>query len=37
MCQRKLIQELLSYLSENKDHIWTDTFINVMRYIKETR
>jgi sialate O-acetylesterase len=30
-------QELLTYLDENKSTIWTDTFLNVMRYIKETR
>lgn len=30
-------QELLSYLHANKDEIWTDTFINIMKYIKENR
>jgi sialate O-acetylesterase len=29
--------ELLSYLSENKNEIWTATFIDVMRYIREHR
>ena len=30
-------RELLTYLSENKNDIWTDTFINVMRYVKDKR
>jgi sialate O-acetylesterase len=30
-------QELLSYLHSNKDELWTDTFINIMKYIKENR
>ena len=29
--------ELLAYLSANDTEIWTDTFLNVMRYIKENR
>ena len=29
--------ELLAYLHSNKDEIWTDTFINIMKYIKENR
>ena len=30
-------QELLAYLKSNEDVIWTDTFMNVMKYIKNTR
>jgi len=30
----KAHQELLSYLSDSKGKVWTDTFINVMKYIK---
>ena len=30
-------EELLSYLEKNKDVIWTDTFINVMKWVKEHR
>lgn len=30
-------QELLSYLAENRDLIWTDTFLNVMKYVKGKR
>ncbi|MBK8503055.1 MAG: polysaccharide deacetylase family protein [Saprospiraceae bacterium] len=33
----KAHRELLTYLAENKNQIWTDTFINVMRYVKEVR
>lgn len=29
--------ELLKFLISNKDEIWTDTFINVMKYIKNNR
>jgi len=28
-------QELLEYLNINRDKIWTDTFMNVMRYVKK--
>lgn len=28
-------QELLKYLSDNKDIYWTDTFVNIMKYVKE--
>jgi sialate O-acetylesterase len=30
-------RELLAYLKSNSDVIWTDTFMNVMKYIKSTR
>jgi sialate O-acetylesterase len=30
-------RELLEYLHANKDELWIDTFINVMKYIKENR
>jgi peptidoglycan hydrolase-like amidase len=30
-------RELLAYLKSNEDVIWTDTFMNVMKYIKTTR
>lgn len=30
-------EELLKYLSENQDIYWTDTFINIMKYVKEVR
>ena len=30
-------KELLEYLHSNEDEIWTDTFINIMKYIKENR
>jgi sialate O-acetylesterase len=30
-------KELLAYLKSNEDVIWTDTFMNVMKYIKNTR
>jgi len=30
-------EELLTYLKSNQEEIWTDTFINVMKYIKENR
>jgi sialate O-acetylesterase len=30
-------QELLAYLRSNDEEIWTDTFMNVMKYIKENR
>jgi len=29
--------ELLTYLSKNKDVIWTDTFMNVTKWVKESR
>ena len=29
--------ELLAYLSANRDLIWTDTFMNVMKYVKSSR
>jgi sialate O-acetylesterase len=29
--------ELLAYLRSNEEEIWTDTFINVMKYIKANR
>ena len=28
-------EELLKYLADNKDIYWTDTFINIMKYVKE--
>jgi hypothetical protein len=28
-------EELVKYLAENKDIYWTDTFINIMKYVKE--
>ncbi len=28
-------EELVKYLSENKDIYWTDTFLNIMKYVKE--
>lgn len=28
-------EELVKYLSENKDKYWTDTFLNIMKYVKE--
>ncbi|MFC3116524.1 polysaccharide deacetylase family protein [Cellvibrio fontiphilus] len=28
-------EELLKYLADNKDTYWTDTFINIMKYVKE--
>jgi sialate O-acetylesterase len=30
-------RELLEYLQANKDKIWTDTFMHVMKYIRENR
>ena len=30
-------RELLAYLKSNSDVIWTDTFLNVMKYVKNTR
>jgi sialate O-acetylesterase len=30
-------RELLDYLESNSDVIWTDTFINVMKYVKNNR
>ena len=33
----KAHQELLDYLKANKDEIWTDTFIHIMKYIRENR
>jgi len=30
-------RELLVYLHSNKNEIWTDTFINIMKFIKENR
>lgn len=30
-------KELLAYLHSNKNEIWTDTFINIMKYIKDNR
>jgi len=30
-------RELLAYLRSNDEEIWTDTFMNVMKYIKENR
>lgn len=30
-------RELLTYLKSKEDEIWTDTFMNVMKYIKNTR
>ncbi|QEY19207.1 polysaccharide deacetylase [Cellvibrio sp. KY-GH-1] len=27
--------ELLKYLADNKDIYWTDTFVNIMKYVKE--
>ena len=30
-------KELLEYLDKNRDRIWTDTFMNVMRYVKEKK
>ncbi|MFC2090446.1 polysaccharide deacetylase, partial [Bacteroidota bacterium] len=29
--------KLLDYLEENKDVIWTDTFLKVMNWVKEQR
>lgn len=29
--------ELLEYLAANRDIYWTDTFINIMKYVKSTR
>lgn len=28
-------EELLKYLADNKDIYWTDTFVNIMKYVKE--
>jgi len=28
-------EELLQYLADNKDIYWTDTFLNIMKYVKE--
>lgn len=28
-------EELVKYLADNKDIYWTDTFINIMKYVKE--
>jgi hypothetical protein len=28
---------LLEYLAANRDIYWTDTFINIMKYVKSTR
>ena len=30
-------REVLAYLKSNSDVIWTDTFLNVMKYVKNTR
>ncbi|HMW72753.1 MAG TPA: polysaccharide deacetylase family protein [Cellvibrionaceae bacterium] len=30
-------EELLSYLAAHKDTIWTDTFINIMKYVRKER
>jgi peptidoglycan/xylan/chitin deacetylase (PgdA/CDA1 family) len=30
-------EELLKYLADNKDIYWTDTFINIMKYVKENQ
>ena len=30
-------EELLSYLASHKDTIWTDTFINIMKYVRKER
>jgi hypothetical protein len=29
--------ELLQYLSDNRDIYWVDTFINIMKYVKEQK
>jgi hypothetical protein len=29
--------ELLKYLYDNKDIYWTDTFINIMKHVKENQ
>lgn len=31
----KAHEELLKYLADNKDVYWTDTFVNIMKYVKE--
>ena len=30
-------EELLAYLDAHRDQVWTDTFINIMRYVKQQR
>jgi hypothetical protein len=27
-------EELLAYLAAHRDEVWTDTFINIMKYVK---
>ena len=34
---REAHKELLAYLKANEDVIWTDTFMNVMKYVRNTR
>ena len=31
----KAYTQLLEYLDLNRDHIWTDTFLNVMRHVSK--
>ena len=31
------ITQLLDYLAAHRDVVWTDTFINIMKYVKSTR
>ncbi|ACE86010.1 polysaccharide deacetylase family protein [Cellvibrio japonicus] len=34
---REAHEQLLKYLAENKDIYWTDTFVNIMKYVKAQR